>query len=329
MLNGPTEFGIKSPTPVQFTTDKTRVCRAGDILFCVRGSTTGRMNWADREYVIGRGLASIRHRNGLEYQHFLKGIMDDALPTLLSSATGSTFPNVSKDQLKGLDILVPSLPEQKAIASVLSSLDDKIDLLHRQNKTLEGMAEALWRKMFLEEAEDDWKKGHLSEVVVLASGKSRPDENSEGVCPMYGGNGILGYCNQQNVDGDSIIIGRVGAYCGSLFIENKPIWVTDNALIAKPIKNGVIAFLFYLLKTLDLNSMAEGSSHPLLTQTLLKSIEIDIPPEKEILFFCSIANNWRKKIESNNIQIASNIKIRDTLLPKLMSGEIKIKSEHD
>lgn len=62
LLNGPTEFGPHHPSPVQFTTDARKRARAGDLRFCVRGSTTGRMNWADREYAIGRGVAAIRHK---------------------------------------------------------------------------------------------------------------------------------------------------------------------------------------------------------------------------------------------------------------------------
>ncbi|MDT3702961.1 MAG: restriction endonuclease subunit S [Thermincola sp.] len=111
------------------------------------------MNWADQEYVLGRGLAAIRHIEGKDYQFFVKGVIDYNLPSLLASATGSTFPNVTRDQLANLEIFIPPPTEQKAIASVLSSLDDKIDLLHRQNKTLEAMAETLFRQWFVEEAE--------------------------------------------------------------------------------------------------------------------------------------------------------------------------------
>src|SRR5574340_467387 len=70
LLNGPTEFGQSKPSPVQFTTDPRKRARLGDILFCVRGSTTGRMNWADQEYAIGRGIAAIRHKKGREFQAF-------------------------------------------------------------------------------------------------------------------------------------------------------------------------------------------------------------------------------------------------------------------
>src|SRR5690554_5074401 len=91
LLNGPTEFGEFYPTAVQYTTDPKKFSQEGDILFCVRGSTTGRMNWSNSKYAIGRGLAAFRHKLGVDYQFFLKGIIDLHLNDLLFQATGSTF----------------------------------------------------------------------------------------------------------------------------------------------------------------------------------------------------------------------------------------------
>jgi type I restriction enzyme S subunit len=95
LLNGPTEFGTFFPTPVQFTTDPKKMSEIDDILFCVRGSTTGRMNWSNKKYAIGRGLAAIRHKKGKEYKYFLKGLIDFNLNKLLGNATGSTFPKMT------------------------------------------------------------------------------------------------------------------------------------------------------------------------------------------------------------------------------------------
>lgn len=118
----------------------------------------------------------------------------------------------------------------------------------------------------------EWKEYKLGEIISLGNGKVRPKEI--GNIPIYGGNGILGYCNNYNYKGETIIIGRVGAYCGSVYYENRPIWISDNALAVKP-KNGYSTkFLYYFLKTLRLHEYAEGSSHPLLTQTLLNTIDV-------------------------------------------------------
>jgi len=235
----------------------------------------------------------------------------------------SAQPNINFEEIKSIEITLPLLPEQRAIASVLSSLDDKIDLLHRQNTTLETMAETLFRQWFVEEAKEDWEEGTLADLAQFYNGKSRPKEEV-GTIPIYGGNGILGYTNISNYSGKSIIIGRVGAYCGSLHFENKEIWVSDNALLVKAKIERTTYFLLYLLRTLDLNSMAEGSSHPLLTQTLLKSILITIPPIEKIENFDFQLEQITKKIESNQIQILTLTALRDTLLPKLMSGEVRV-----
>ena len=118
----------------------------------------------------------------------------------------------------------------------------------------------------------EWKECKLGDVVFFSNGKSRP--NTSGYIPIYGGNGILEYTDQSNNDGETIIIGRVGAYCGSVYYENRPVWVSDNALAAKPKEHYYAKYLYYLLKFSDLNQYAEGSSHPLLTQSLLNSIDI-------------------------------------------------------
>ena len=165
LLNGPTEFGASHPTPVQFTTDARKYAQPGDILFCVRGSTTGRMNWADQEYAIGRGVAAIRHKNDSALQPFVRGVIELGLPELLAQATGSTFPNVSAQQLA--EIPYPSLDEdeQRAIAHVLGTLDDKIELNRRMNETLEEMARALFKSWFVDfepvraKMEGRWRRG--------------------------------------------------------------------------------------------------------------------------------------------------------------------------
>jgi type I restriction enzyme S subunit len=89
----------------------------------------------------------------------------------IAEASTSAYPSLKPDDIEALDILLPLLPEQRAIASILSSLDDKIDLLHRQNATLEKMAETLFRQWFVEEAKEEWEIGKLGDVLDLCYGK--------------------------------------------------------------------------------------------------------------------------------------------------------------
>ena len=150
LLNGPTEFGPHHPAPSQFTTDPRKMAYPGDLLFCVRGSTTGRMNWADQEYAIGRGVAALRHKRGHRFQPFVRGVVEFSLPELLSQATGSTFPNVSARQLATVWWPPLKLSEQRTIAHILGTLDDKIELNRRMNETLDAMARALFRSWFVD-----------------------------------------------------------------------------------------------------------------------------------------------------------------------------------
>jgi type I restriction enzyme S subunit len=148
LLNGPSEFGESHPTPVQFTSDAKRKSNIGDLLFCVRGST-GRMNWSNREYAIGRGLAAIRAINNYPIV-FVKAIIETKLPELLLKATGSVFSNVNKEMIAGISIRNISVNEAKSIGSTLKSIEDQISLLRKSNSTLEAIAQTLFKSWFVD-----------------------------------------------------------------------------------------------------------------------------------------------------------------------------------
>lgn len=143
LLNGPTEFGFYSPSPVQWTTTVKKHCVEGDLLFCVRGSTTGRMNWANQSYAIGRGLAAIHHKTTPNLNWFIKAMIDNNLQKILAAATGSTFPNVGKDLLNGFKVIIPDdTTLQKfgskgyAISRLITANAKEIDTLLVFQKTL-------------------------------------------------------------------------------------------------------------------------------------------------------------------------------------------------
>ncbi|EKN4096962.1 restriction endonuclease subunit S [Yersinia enterocolitica] len=149
LLNGPTEFTERYPIPVQHTAYAKKTSLPGDILFCVRGSTTGRMNYSDQKYCIGRGLAAIRGRNGYPTP-YIKAVLEAYLPELLAAATGSTFPNVSKDLIN--NILVEVLPVANAcyISKFIEAQEEKVFNSNQINQTLEKMAQALFKSWFVD-----------------------------------------------------------------------------------------------------------------------------------------------------------------------------------
>lgn len=147
LLNGPTEFGPTSPTCTLFTTSPVRVGEQGDLLFCVRGSTTGRMNWADRAYALGRGVAAVRGNTPLETR-FLRYCLEADLRSLLQRAGGGTFPNLRQIDIATFPIPWPSL--RSKIAAVLAAYDELIENNLRRIQVLEEMAQAIYREWFVE-----------------------------------------------------------------------------------------------------------------------------------------------------------------------------------
>jgi type I restriction enzyme S subunit len=150
LLNGPAEFTEYYPIPVQYTSDPKKLSKVGDILFCVRGSTTGRMNWSNGEYAIGRGLAALSHKKGKEYNHFLKYLISNNLDALLNNTNGSTFPNITSDLLASFSVYVPGFDIQIKISKLLSAIDAKIELNNRINTELEAMAKSLYDYWFVQ-----------------------------------------------------------------------------------------------------------------------------------------------------------------------------------
>lgn len=128
LLNGPAEFRSIYPITIQWTTKPLKKTNLGDILFCVRGSTTGRMNLADKEYCIGRGIAAIRGKQQLGDTTFIRYYLELIREYLFTLAigSGSTFPNLSSDLISKIYIKCPPLPEQQKIAAILSSVDDRL-----------------------------------------------------------------------------------------------------------------------------------------------------------------------------------------------------------
>lgn len=138
LLNGPTEFGPRHPLPAQWTTEPTRFAQTGDVLFCVRGSTTGRMNRADQSYCVGRGVAAIRGSDPVDTA-FLFYTLEARLEDLLSLTAGSVFPNLSRRDIGDLEVWWPSKPVRERIVRQLSLLDDRIS----SNRAVAGRAETV------------------------------------------------------------------------------------------------------------------------------------------------------------------------------------------
>lgn len=137
----------------------------------------------------------------------------------------------------------------------------------------------------------------LSQIATLFNGKTRP--STSGSYPVYGGNGIIDYAGEYNSEENTIIIGRVGAYCGNVEYSVSKCWVTDNAIGIK-VNNGFSTeYIYYLLKKRNLNKLSGGSGQPLMTQTLLNKLKLDLPEFADQVKIVDNIRSFDKKIELN------------------------------
>jgi type I restriction enzyme S subunit len=378
LLNGPTEFTGHAPVAVQYTTAPVKLCEPGDILFCVRGSTTGRMNWADRQYAIGRGLAAIRHRDGGKYQPYVRAVIEHALPSLLAVSTGSTFPSVSRSDIENVKVEVPPLPEQQAIACILGALDDKIELNRRRNRTLEAMARAIFQSWFVDfdpvkakaagrtppglspalaalfpdRFEDSplgpipagWRVGtvgDLAEINGWTLGKrdaldsidyieiSEVMRGEIATITRYARGSEPGRARRRLRHGDtalSTVRPDRGAYF--LSIEPSPNLIASTGFAILTALGGNWAFVHVLTTRHEfgeeLGRLADGGAYPAVRPEVIAARPAIIPSDPVVAAFEKIAEPMFLSAEKARQESRTLAALRDALLPKLISGELRV-----
>ncbi len=237
----------------------------------------------------------------------------------------SAVPGVNRNDVHQEQLVFPPLPEQKAIASVLSSLDDKIDLLHRQNKTLEAMAETLFRQWFVEETQADWEEGRLGDVIELHYGKGlKTEERAGSGYPVVGSSGIIDHHTEFLVKGPGIVIGRKGTLGKVIYLWDNFHPIDTTYYVKSKVESAGLLYEYFLLKTIGFEDMNTDSAVPGLNRDIALSTEIKIPPEDKLHAFNKLVADFVGKLKTNREQIRTLGKLRDTLLPKLMSGEVRV-----
>lgn len=141
----------------------------------------------------------------------------------------------------------------------------------------------------------------LGDFIDFRNGKSSPDRTPDGEFNVFGSNGIIGQCAEKNASEFSLIIGRVGSYCGSVYQSRKACWVTDNAIIGAIKNKDELNFWYFLLTNLDINAMSSGSGQPLINQKLLNNIQVRVPLSSAIrVDIGNYLNLFNKKIKINH-----------------------------
>ena len=311
---------------------KGSICRSGDLVFTHRG-TIGQVGLIPKgpytHYVISQSGMKLTVNQLIMDPEFLLYFFISRFGQyqILKYESQVGVPSISNPltSLKQIEVPVPPLPEQKAIASVLSSLDDKIDLLHRQNKTLEAMAETLFRQWFVEEAQERWEDGCLGDVIELVYGKGLKEELRTGSgYPVIGSSGIVGYNSEYLVEGPGIVIGRKGTLGKVIYIWDDFFPIDTTYYVKSKVESVGLLYEYFLLKTLNFEDMNSDSAVPGLNRDIALSTEIKIAPFSKLQEFNWFTSTFIDKLLENTKQIRTLEKLRDTLLPKLMSGEVRI-----
>ena len=256
----------------------------------------------------------------------------------------SAVPGLNRETAYSQPIILPPLPEQKNIASALSSLDDKIDLLHRQNATLEKMAETLFKQRFVEEAKDEWKEVKLGDLIeVKRGGSPRPiqdylsdagyrwlkisdatKENSPFIFDIKEYIIKEGLSKTTYLKAGNLVLSN-SATPGIPKILQVDTCVHDGWLhFPKSKFSNEFLYLFFKGIRKELENMGNGSIFTNLKTDIVKEYPIKLPDEKTLNDFEYQITMFFEKQLLNVKQIRSLTKLRDTLLPKLMSGEIRV-----
>lgn len=300
-----------------------------DILFSMAGAYLGKSAIVQEEHLpanTNQALAIIRLDQSKANPKFINYFFrhPNVIDYVNNLSGQSAQPNINFEEIKSIEVGLPPLPEQKAIASVLSSLDDKIDLLHRQNKTLEAMAETLFRQWFIEKAEEDWEDGKVEDLFILQRGYDLPSSKRiKGDYPLYAASGLNDTINAYQIEYSTVITGRSGSI-GGVYISFEKSWPLNTTLFIKEFKLGTLVFSYFYLKCLDLESFNSGSAVPSLNRNHVHGLEIKLPPKQLVQKYEKIAQEWMLKVKANIQQIQTIEQLRDTLLPKLMSGEVRV-----
>ena len=306
------------------------------------------------DYVASTKLMVLRKKNEMITSNFLYQILksDDLINELqvIAESRSGTFPQITYNELSRMKIKLPPLDEQKAIAHILSTLDDKIEVNNQINKTLESMAQAIFKQWFVdfefpnEDGEPykpsggemvetelgmipkGWEVVKLNSVVDICYGKNLPTKKllSDGY-PVFGGNGQIGFYSEYLYEKSQVLIACRGAASGKVIVSLPYSFVTNNSLILE--QNGTTVTHEYLKQFClekEFYNYATGSAQPQITIANLAKANILIPHRDLMNMFSLIRNSIDSKVLSLFNENNKLVDLRDTLLPKLMSGEIRV-----
>ena len=309
------------------------VLKEGDIVFSRVGSVD-RCSYVTSEcdgWMFSGRCLRVRATETIEsmylYYYFCWGKIKQFIRNI---AVGATMPSINTKILGEIPVLVPSSDKQEKICEILSSIDDKIELNNKINDNLEQQVSAIYQAWFEDFINFDgvcpknWIQATLSDIANVSSGKRPPMKSSVetdiAVIPLVGAASVMGFTSEANHSDKILVTGRVGTH-GVIQRFNSPCWTSDNTLV---ITSDYYEFTSQILQRIDYKSMNRGSTQPLITQGDMNKVAILLPDHETLISFENLSGTLMAQYEANVIENTKLAELRDSLLPKLMSGEIDI-----
>ena len=242
--------------------------------------------------------------------------------TMSNHMTGSGQPTIPMKTIRVLKVPVPSMKEQKIIASFMKSINHTIRNNEIINKNLEQQAQAIYQQMFITNRNPNWENGLLSDLIAVRYGKDHK-KLEDGVYPVYGSGGIMRYVEKPLYTGESVLIPRKGTLNNVMYV-NGAFWSVDTMFYTEMLRSNVAKFLYHFVKSKDLASMNAGSAVPSMTTNILNAMQLYIPDNETLSTFEEIVSPMYSQMQENKKQSKKLADLRDTLLPRLMSGELDV-----
>jgi type I restriction enzyme S subunit len=318
----------------------------GDVLLNITGDSVARVCQVPEEILparVNQHVAIIRPKTNIldaRYLHYFLIHPQIQAHMLGLAGAGATRNALTKGMIEGFEIKAPSFSEQRAIASVLGALDDKIELNRRMNETLEALVQSLFKSWFVDDTQSalpkGWRETTLEDAIVIHDSKRIPLSSREralrrGKYPYHGAASVMDYVDDYLFDGVYTLIGEDGSVVND---DDTPVlqyvwgkfWVNNHAHVLTG-KNGVsVEHLLLFLKTVNIRPFVTGAVQPKLNQGNLCRVPFVLPPETVCKEFAGIIEPMFTRIRANIEESRTLAALRDALLPKLLSGELRVPS---
>lgn len=303
-----------------FENSPTKMLHKDDIIISARG-TVGEIAMIPFDMAFNQSCYGIRASRGID-QPFLYYLLKNCISQLKRMTHGSVFDTITRATFANIEVDIPDAETQKRISSVLADIDNKIEVNDVINDNLQQQAQAIYSSMFIDNPDPAWSHGHLSDLITVKYGKDHK-KLADGIYPVYGSGGIMRHVERPLYNKESVLIPRKGTLNNVVYV-NQPFWSVDTMFYTEMKLPNVAKFVYHFVKAKDLAAMNAGSAVPSMTTDILNAMEVVIPSASALEEFESLVAPMYEAMKANDVQSQALSKMRDALLPKLMSGEIDV-----